>query len=440
MRKHRIQAGRSTQILPQLNRALAVTLGLFAVPVLADPAQAAPVCTARTDPRPVIRPLPWAQQWFEPQRIWSITRGQRATVAVVDSGVDASHPQLRDGRVRTGLDLVTNTPGGNVDCDSHGTAVASVIAGSTVDGVGFAGLAPRAEILPVRVTERGGAEPDPAVLAAALRVAADEGARVITVSVVLHADHPEVAAAVRHAQSRNAVVVAAAGDHHEDGRAVDPPAYPAAYPDVIGVGASAADGSRAPDSYVGPHVDLLAPGVDVTAAARGTGHAVWRGTGLASAFVSAAAALLVSADDRAPAADVIRRLFATADPPAGPRGGSGHGVVNPYRALTEHTANGRPVAVPPPRDLGTDPVAAARERRWRHIAGVAVLITAGCLGLAALAIAARAAWRRGRLSGWAPVRRTASAPPPPLDDEPEQAFFSVPAPAHRRVGSGPTGR
>lgn len=445
MRKHRTHRVRPTQILPELysalGLALSVTAGTLMVPGLAAPALAAPTCQRPPEPQPAIRALPWAQRWFEPQRIWPITQGQQATVAVVDSGVDASHPQLSDGRVRTGTDLVTKTPGGNVDCHSHGTAVASVIAGSTMDGVGFAGLAPRAEILPIRITERGGtptdtdAEPGlgPVALATALRLATDEGARVINVSVTFHVDHPELAAAVRYAQGRNAVVVAAVGNHHEEGRVVDPPTYPAAYPDVIGVGALAPDGSRASASYVGPHVDLLAPGVDVTAATRGTGHAVWAGSSLATAFVSGAAALLVSADDRTPAADVIRQLLATADPPAGPRTGYGYGVVNPYRALTERTLDGRPIAVPPPRDVAIDPAAVARERRWRHLATLATIVAVVGLGLVALAIAAHAVRRRGRITGWVPARRAAPAPPPPLDDEPQQLFFSVPAPPHRRA-------
>jgi type VII secretion-associated serine protease mycosin len=438
MRNHRTHRTRSTQILHGLYLAVVAGVGTLVGPAIAAPAVAAPVCRTPPEPRPVIRDLPWAQRWFEPHRIWAITRGQRAVVAVVDSGVDATHPQLRDGRVRTGHDLVTNTPGGNVDCDSHGTAIASIIAGSTVDGVGFAGLAPRAEILPIRVAESGAAPAGddpalgPAALATALRLAADQGARVINVSVVFYVDHPDVAAAVRYAQGRNAVIVAAVGNHHDDERPVDPPTYPAAYPDVVGVGALALDGTRATESYVGPYVDLLAPGVDVIAATTGGGHAAWTGASMATAFVSAAAALLVSANDRLSAQEIARQLLATADPPAGSRSGYGRGVVNPYRALTERAADGQPVVIQPPAEHSVDPLAVERERRWRDAARLAALVAAGALGLAILALAARAVHRRGRDTGWSPERHRTTPPAPPLDDEPERLFFTVPVPPHRR--------
>jgi membrane-anchored mycosin MYCP len=337
--------------------------------------------------------------------------------------------------VRAGTDLVTNTPGGNVDCDSHGTAVASIIAGSIVDGVGFAGLAPRAEILPIRIAEQSNdADPalGPSALAAALRLAADGGARVINVSLVFYVDHPEVAAAVRYAQSKGAVVVAAAGNHHEGDRAVDPPTYPAAYPDVLGVGALTQDGTRATESYVGPHIDLLAPGVDVIAATRGTGHAIWTGASMATAFVSAAAALLVSANDHLTAAEVLRQLLTTADPPSGSRSGAGRGVLNPYRALTERTVDGQPVAVAPPADPAADPRTVARAHRWQRAAALAGVVTAGAAALVALAMIARAVRRRGRGTGWTPARHRTPPPPPRLDDEPERLFFTVPAPPHRR--------
>ncbi|MGM1060521.1 S8 family serine peptidase [Saccharothrix sp. Mg75] len=108
-------------------------------------------------------------------------------VAVVDSGVDTDHPQLsRPGKVPAGqdFDLVGDLPG-NFDCVSHGTAVASVIAADPVDGVGFAGLAPGARVLPVRVTERdvaeggGSAAFDPVVLARGIWYAAEQGADIV---------------------------------------------------------------------------------------------------------------------------------------------------------------------------------------------------------------------------------------------------------------------
>ena len=160
-------------------------------------------------------------------------------VAVLDSGVDRRHPQLR-GRVLPGRDLLDGGDG-STDCVGHGTAVAGIIAAAPAGGTGFAGLAPRARILPVRVSEQRevdgenpGRRVDPAGLARAIRWAVDRDAAVLNLSLVLHHDDPAVRAAVAYAHSRDVVVVAVAGNRQQEGA---PTPYPAAYDGVIGVGA-----------------------------------------------------------------------------------------------------------------------------------------------------------------------------------------------------------
>jgi type VII secretion-associated serine protease mycosin len=328
------------------------------------------------------------------------------TVAVIDSGVDADHPQLsQEGAVLPGKDVLT--PGdnrANFDCVSHGTAVASIIAARPREGIGFRGVAPGARILPIRVSERDasdqqGAAVDAAVFAGAIRYAVDAGATVINISLSLYADQKPVREAVRYAQRHDALIVAAAGNAHSQ-QGPDPVTYPAAYPGVLGVGATTIDGSRLQSSQVGPYVDISAPGGGVLAATRVRGHRYYDGTSFATGFVSGTAALVRAADPRMPAAEVAARLLATATPAPGPADQYGAGVVNPYRAVQDVLATTRPAVLPPVKPTTTDPEAVRRAAAW-SIAGQnarQIAVLAGILALlvtiAAIVVSA------GRRRGW----------------------------------------
>jgi subtilisin family serine protease len=132
----------------------------------------------------VARAVPWAQQRLAPQRVWMLTRGQAVTVAVVDTGVSRSAPALA-GRVLAGKDVLTGGPGDD-DCAGHGTFVAGLVAAGQLAGTGFAGVAPDARILPVRVTDQAG-DVHPDVLAAGVTAAVDGGGTVIAVAPVVRA-------------------------------------------------------------------------------------------------------------------------------------------------------------------------------------------------------------------------------------------------------------
>jgi type VII secretion-associated serine protease mycosin len=413
--------------------ALVVGAVATAVGTVAAPAAAAPQCSRPAEAAAVYAPLPWPQRWFQPDRVWPLSRGAGVTVAVVDSGVDGRHPQLGGGRVQAGFDALAGGPGGDGDCDGHGTAVASIIASAKVQNIGFAGLAPGAVVLPVRVADTGvnerRNEVSVADMAEALTWAADNGARVINVSVYFTADHAPLRTAVEYAQQKGALVVAAVGNHHDErGTGPDATPYPAAYPGVVGVGAINEDGGRLPESYVGPHVDVVAPGGRVVAAARAGGHSEVSGTSFAAPFVSATAALLIAADGTLTADRVRERLIATADPPPGPALEYGRGVVNPYRALTERAAVGAPASAEPVPDEPTDEAALARERRWRTDAMRAGTAAAVVAALAVLLMLAGPVARRGRRGRWRP-RQTRRVPEhrTPLDDA-EQQFYDVPRP------------
>ncbi|GIJ24727.1 type VII secretion-associated serine protease mycosin [Micromonospora lutea] len=404
------------------------------IPAAAQAAAAPAICTNPSDPGEVNTETPWHQRWLAPQRVWPFSTGAGVRVAVVDSGTDSSHPQLTD-RVTTGFDALRGTPGGDVDCVSHGTAVASIIAARRQDGVGFHGLAPDVTIVPIRVSERnandgpgaGGDTVTGAVFAQAIRRAVDDGADVINLSVTLYYPDQDVEQAVRYAVEKDVVLVAAAGNQHQDGARPDPVPYPAAYDGVIGVGAIDQYGARIRQSQIGPYVDISAPGGAVVAATRLVGHNTYDGTSFAAPMVSATAALIRAAEPNLSARAVAKRILATADPARGDAArGYGSGVVNPYRAVTERLANGTPVAQPPLPDRPYDAAAQARAERWALFGRLALWIGLALAAVAVAVAALAALLPRGRRTRWRPTRPSTPPPIEPEIDEPEEIFFRVP--------------
>jgi membrane-anchored mycosin MYCP len=381
-------------------------------PALAKPPAGA--CLNAQPGGPIIRQQPWAQKSLAFERAWPFSTGAGVLVAVIDSGVDYDHPQLvKHGKVLDGFDFIRNKPRADFDCVSHGTAVASIIAADSAPGIGFHGVAPGARILPVRVTDnelgddRAGTSVDPKVFAKAIRYAADQGAKIINLSVVMYADVPAVRAAVAYAESKDVLVIAAVGNAHQD-NATDPTPYPAAYPGVLGIGAITIDGSRLAASQIGNYVDLVAPGGGVLAATREHGHIFWDGTSFAAPFVSGAAALVRAASPTLSASGVARRLLATASPA---RGGEqslayGGGVVDPYRAVTEglstvQPAAAKPLVKPPPDTAALQ--RAASSRQLGASAGRLVVIAAVAVLLVVVVAAIVPSGRRRR---WTAVRTT----------------------------------
>ena len=282
---------------------------------------------------------PWAQQALRFSAVWDRTRGGGVTVAIVDSGVDAN-PQFGE-RVIPGPDLVAGTKPGippGADCVGHGTAVASIIAAAPVPGVSFTGVAPAARILSVKIS---GTDTFPtSVTPQGIMDAVQFGADVINLSLATPDDVPALRKAVEYALSHNVVVVAAAGNDSEQGGVEGSegagPFYPASYPGVLAVGAAGPGGALAGFSDRRTPVAVTAPGVNITSAYPGSFPDAYapmqNGTSFAAAFVSGVVALVRSAHPRLSAAQVVARIEATAHGAVGP--GTGHGMVDPVRAVT----------------------------------------------------------------------------------------------------------
>jgi type VII secretion-associated serine protease mycosin len=373
-----------------------------------------------------------AQDELDAERVWPISTGANVTVAVLDSGVDTSHDQLRGADIANGADFLHGNGGGTGkrDCDGHGTAVTSLIVAQKVNGVSFQGLAYDAKILPVVVSERHddgpqegrGETTSPEKLAKAIDWSVNQGAKVINLSLTLTKDNPAVKRAVDNAVNHDVVVVAAAGNGARkadpakgDPGSPGPRPYPAAYDGVIGVGA-VSYGAPLEKSQYGDYVDIAAPG-NVFAAALKKGHVGMSGTSFAAAYVSASAALLRSKWPEMKADEVTRRLLATAGPGAGSRAKTGAGVVNPYRALTEGLSDDDPAEPVGMTPQSPDPAAVARSDEWEFSGNMALVGTVIGIVLAGAALATLTLLPLGRRRRWHPGRAK-PFPEPEEDDMP----------------------
>ena len=238
-----------------------------------------------------------------------IATGSGAIVAVLDSGVDASHPLLAE-RLLAGYDLVDDDADprdvlNGVDDDGDGLVDEAYGHGTFVAGI-VAQIAPDADILPVRVLDAEGRGHLYAVVDG-IDMAIEGGADVINLSFSLPDDHKPAPLkdALKRAKDAGVVVVGAAGN-----RADDRKLYPASEGSVISVGAIGGNDHDevAGFSSHGKWVLLAAPGVDIVSAVPGGGHAVWTGTSMATPVVAGQAALLFQIAPEAEQKDVRKAL------------------------------------------------------------------------------------------------------------------------------------
>jgi subtilisin family serine protease len=222
-------------------------------------------------------------------KAWETVREQQQiTIAIVDTGVDLDHPDLKDNLV-PGANLVS--PGKPPDDDNgHGTSVAGVIAASGNNGVGVSGILWKAKIMPIKALDHSG-DGTEQELGEAILYAVRSGASIVVLSVGLHRYSPYMLDIVQYAESKNVLLVAAAGN---DGVSLGEKAevkYPAAYPTVIAVGGVKSDNSVDTRSNRGTELDMVAPWNVYTTAIGGL-YKAEEGTSMAAPQVAAAAALI----------------------------------------------------------------------------------------------------------------------------------------------------
>jgi thermitase len=255
---------------------------------------------------------------------WNDAKGDRAKVAIVDSGAYSNHPDI--GRIIAQRDFVEDDAVADDD-NGHGTHVTGIAGALTDNGKGVAGGCFDCELLIAKVMGRIGFTTDSRIVKG-INWSANHGADVVNLSLGGSGDSSVLRTAVDRAYGRGALVVAAAGNE-----GTNEPQYPAAYSKVIAVSATTADGRLARFSSRGDWVDLAAPGTDILSTSMSGGYDRMSGTSMSAPFVSGLAGLLAS---RGMSADSIRQRMQTSAKDLGPAGDDpqfGHGRIDADNAV-----------------------------------------------------------------------------------------------------------
>src|SRR6266550_3844442 len=272
----------------------------------------------------------YADQWGLAKIGWDQVYGMpladSAVVAVLDTGVDASQPELA-GKLVAGTSLLGTSA--NTDPNGHGTAMAGIVAANTNNGSGIAGIGyAGVMVMPITVLGADGLGRDSDVIEG-LVWAADHGADVALMAFSASGYSSALQAAVDYAWSKGVILVAATGN---DGSST--PAFPAGDHGVVGVSnTDQNDGLNASSNY-GADTFLAAPGTDIVSIVPGGGTSTFTGTSASAAHVAAAAALLRAQDGSLSNGVVVGRLARTADA-AGTAAETGNGRLNLARAFAD---------------------------------------------------------------------------------------------------------
>jgi type VII secretion-associated serine protease mycosin len=356
----------------------------------------------------------WSLAFLKAADLAKVGQGEGVTVAVVDTGVDANHPDLK-GSVLKGIDKSRSPDGTTTDRVGHGTIVASLIAGhghgaGNRDGV--IGIAPKAKILPIRVgNQLGIGHPDD--LAEGIVAAVDANVKIICVALA-GSSSDLLARSVAYAGTKGVLIIAGIGNKPE----YDVVNYPAAYPGVLAVAGVDREGQiskvspTAIDEVYGKgQITLAAPSDDIVAAIPGGRYNTATGTSNATALTAGVAAVIAGKYPQATQAELLRRLRDSAVDRGAPGFDNryGYGVIDPLAALAP--------TVPPRKDANpssaSSPAASQRaqaappKRDYAYGLQLAAIITAIC-GLPILAVVLIVVWtvRRRR-------RKRSAAPGPP---------------------------
>jgi|LakMenEpi03Aug12_release.lakeMendotaPanAssembly.Ray.scaffolds.fasta_scaffold222707_2 subtilisin family serine protease len=271
----------------------------------------------------------WHLSKIQAPTAWGTTTGSSTqVVAVIDSGVRASHPDLV-GKVLVGYDFVANDNDAN-DENGHGTGVAGTLSPGSNNLIGVCGVAWANPILPVRVLDANGSG-NYSAIANGIIYAADRGAKVINLSLGGTSSSRALQDAINYAWNKQCVIVAAAGNNGSNVAF-----YPAACTNVVAVSATNASDTRPTWSNFGSYVDVSAPGVDILSVYGTDQYAAWNGTSFSSPIASGVVALMGAANSTLTNVQLVDLLIKNSDD-IGALGKDvyyGSGRVNANRAVT----------------------------------------------------------------------------------------------------------
>ncbi|HEU4375431.1 MAG TPA: S8 family serine peptidase [Telluria sp.] len=289
---------------------------------------------------------------------WDTTQGAGVTIAILDSGVDSSHPDLV-GNLVPGYNLSGNNSDTSDVC-GHGTAVAGSAAARTNNGIGVAGVAGQAKIMPIRVADynsaTGGCSAYLSTIASGITYAADHGARIANVSYGPLAGSSTVQSAAQYMKSKGGLVFVSAGNN-----GIDENITPTTT--LIAVSATDSTDAKASWSSYGSFVSIAAPGASIWTTSKGGTYGGWSGTSFASPVAAGVAALMMSAAPSLDGAVIEQAMFSSAVDlgAAGRDPYFGYGRVNADAAVRAALAKvgGTPADTQAPTSAITSPAASS---------------------------------------------------------------------------------
>lgn len=267
--------------------------------------------------------LPWGVKKIEAPDAWSRTVGEGVRVGIIDTGIDLSHPDLKDNIKETFGVLECK----NIEDDNgHGTHVAGIIA-AVDNNIGVIGVAPKAEIYSVKAFDKNG-RGQVSDIVEALNWCVEKKVHVINMSFGFSLQSKALERAIQEVYRHNIVMVAAAGNTGKDNSVM----YPAKYPEVIAVAASDINDKAASFSSRGPEIDVIAPGVDIPSTYKGGSYKAMSGTSMATPHVTGTVALMLSRSGMN-VDGVKARISSTARDIGLPREKQGAGLLNASGAV-----------------------------------------------------------------------------------------------------------
>lgn len=273
----------------------------------------------------------WDISYTEADKAWALVKQKREIkVAVLDTGVDYTHPDLKNKVLKNkGYNFVDNNAE-TMDDNGHGTHVSGIIAASADNGTGIAGITGTLDvkIIPVKVLDSNG-EGDVNNIVKGIKYAADNGADVINLSFGTNARSKSIAEAISYAESKGVFVVAAAGNEDEDSDNFSP-----AGDGAFTVAAMDYNYKKADFSDYGNCIKVSAPGVEILSTVPG-GYEAWDGTSMAAPVVTGIAAMVKAEDPNLSPSQIGDILDSTAKDimSKGKDQQSGYGLVDAYNAI-----------------------------------------------------------------------------------------------------------